>query len=68
MADVSSLHVQALVTEVQPQVSSLHVQAMFGDGPFTGPPPAWLPIYVMTVHGWLPTFPRWLFDNHPPRG
>ena len=30
--------------------------------------PAWLPLYVLTEDGWYPTFPRWLFDNHPPRG
>ena len=68
--EVGAYHVQALVNENAPTVGAYHVQAMFldeiDDPPDT--PPAWMPLYVMTDEGWLPTFPRQHLADHPPRG
>lgn len=70
MSTVHSFHVQALVNASAPVVSSFHVQALVTDAvdPIGPSAPGWLPVYVLTDDGWIPTFPREQFDEHPPRG
>ena len=68
MSDLSSAHVQAIVVGVTPNLSSAHVQAIVSPEQIDPPPPTWMPLYVFTEDGWLPTFPPPLLDEYPPRG
>ena len=65
MSDFVEGGVEVLLTGDAPDFVEGGVEVLLSNAPSR---PAWIPLYVFDKEwGWLPTFPRWLFDQHPPR-